>query len=79
MSSTTQSRENYSRTNFDAIEQAFRSVWKTLYAHVSSDTTQAEELKIQLSQTLVSLVSDGITDPKELRRRALENMAFSLR
>jgi hypothetical protein len=77
MSTTTQSREN-SRTNFDAIEQAFHSVWKTLYAHVSSDNRQAEELKVQLSQTLVSLVSDGITDPKELRRKALENMALSL-
>ena len=78
MSSTTQTRENYA-THFEAIEQAFHAVWKTLFAHVSSDTEQAEELKIQLSQTLVSLVSDGITDPKELRRKALENMAFSLR
>ena len=79
MSSTTQSRENYSPTDFDAIEHAFSSVWKTLYGHVSSDNAQAEELKIQLSRTLISLVSDGITDPKELRRKALENMAFSLR
>ena len=78
MSTTTQSREN-SRTNFDAIEQAFHSVWETLFAHVSSDTKQAEELKIQLSRTLVSLGSDGITDRKELRRKALENMAVSLR
>ena len=54
-------------------------MWRTLYAHVTSDNSQAEELKIQLSQTLVALASDGITDPRELRRKALENMAFSLR
>jgi hypothetical protein len=36
-------------------------------------------LKIHLSRTLVSLVSDGITDPQELGRKALESMAFSLR
>ena len=63
----------------DAIEQAFNSVWKTLYAHVSSDNRQSDELKIQLSRTLVSLASDGITDPRELRRKALESMAFSIR
>ena len=77
MSSTTQSRDKYSSTNFDAIEQAFNSVWQTLYANVSAGNRQAEELKIQLSRTLISLVSDGITDPRELRRKALENMALS--
>ena len=79
MSITTQLPDSYSPSVLDAIEQAFNSVWETLYSHVSSDNRQAEELKIQLSQTLVSLVSDGVTDPRELRRRALESMAFSLR
>ena len=62
----------------DAIEKAFNSVWRTLYAHVTSDNRQSEELKIQLSRTLVALASDGITDPRELRRKALESMAFSI-
>ena len=79
MSSSTQLPDSYSPSVLDAIEQAFSSVWDTLYAHVSSDNRQVEELKIQLGQTLVSLVSDGITDPRELRRKALESMAFSLR
>ena len=50
MSSTTQSREESSSTNFDAIEEAFYSVWQTLYANVAEGNSQAEELKIQLSQ-----------------------------
>ena len=79
MSITTQLPDSYSPSVLDAIEQAFSSVWDTLYAHVSSDNRQVEELKIQLGQTLVSLVSDGITDPRELRRKALESVAFSLR
>ena len=76
---TTQSSHIYSPSGSDAIEQAFNSVWKTLYAHVASDNTKSDELKIQLSRTLVALVSDGITDPRELRRKALESMAFSMR
>jgi hypothetical protein len=46
---------------------------------VSADSRQSEELKIQLSQTLVSLAADGITDWQELRRKALESMALSVR
>ena len=61
------------------IEEAFNSVWRTLYAQVTSDNRQSEELRIQLSQTLVALASDGITDPRELRRKAPESIAFSLR
>ena len=79
MSITTQLPDSYSPSVLEAIEHAFSFVWETLYAHVSSDNRQAQELKIQLSQTLVSLVSDGVTDPQELRRKALESMAFSLR
>ena len=76
---TTQLPDSYSPSVLDAIEHAFSFVWQTLYAHVASDNRQADELKIQLSRTLVSLVSAGITDPRELRRKALESMAFSLR
>ena len=77
MSTTT--KLSASHSTLDAIEDAFNSVWRTLYAQVKSDHRQSDELKIQLSQTLVALASDGITDPRELRRKALESMAFSLR
>jgi hypothetical protein len=37
----------------------------------------AKELKVALSQTLIALAADGITEPQELRRKALENMALT--
>jgi hypothetical protein len=71
--------EEYRPSLLDAIEQAFDAVWTTLYAHMSSDNDQTKELKIALNQTLIALVADGITDPLELRRKALESMALSVR
>ena len=62
-----------------AITEAFDAVWSTLYVQVAPENTQADELKIALSQTLIALASEGITDPQELRRKALENMAFTIR
>jgi hypothetical protein len=79
MTITTQSSNIYSPLVPDAINQAFNAVWATLYAHVAPENNQAHELKIALSQTLAALASDGITDPRELRRRALESMALSVR
>jgi hypothetical protein len=54
-------------------------VWTTLYAHVPTVGDQAKELKITLSQTLIALAAEGITDPQQLRRRALEKMALMSR
>jgi hypothetical protein len=76
---TTQFPDSYSPSLIDAIERAYNAVWTTLYAHMPSDGDQSKEMKIILSQTLLALVANGITDPQELRRKALENMAFSLR
>ena len=36
----------------------------------------SRELKIALSQTLIGLAADGVTDPRELRRKALESMVL---
>jgi len=41
-----------------------------------SDKDQSQELNIVLSQTLVALAADGITDPQELRRKAPEKMGL---
>jgi hypothetical protein len=48
------------------------------HAHVAPDNPQSDELKTQLSRTLISLASEGITGTRELRRKALESMAFSI-
>jgi hypothetical protein len=63
-----------------AMERAFQDVWAVLYAHLPLDGGDAvKEQSIALSQTLVALVADGITDPQELRRKALEVMALTPR
>jgi hypothetical protein len=36
-------------------------------------------MKIVLSQTLVALAANGIADAQELRRKAIETMAISVR
>jgi len=40
MSSTTQSRDNSSPIDSDAIEHAFNSVWEKLYGHVSAENVR---------------------------------------
>jgi hypothetical protein len=63
-----------------ALERAFQDVWAILYAHIPVDGGAAgKEQAIALSQTLVALAADGITDPQELRRKALETMVLTPR
>ena len=70
---------SYSPELLNSLEQAFKSVWQTLYAHMPVEGEGADELQIKLSRTLVSLASDGITDPADLRCKALETMALNPR
>ena len=60
--------------------RADHQVWlRTLYAHMPVEGDNARELQITLSRTLVSLASDGMTNPADLRRKALEMMALNPR
>lgn len=77
MTLTDQLPNGYSPSILAAIEQAFEAVWATLYAHMAPDRDLSKELKIALSQTLIALAAEGITDPQELRRKALESMALT--
>ncbi len=67
----------YSPEVLAAVREAFDAVWATLYAHVPPGEEMSEQVSISLSQTLAALAADGITDPQELRRRALETMALT--
>ena len=65
MSLNGQLPKNYSPELLASLNQAFDAVWATLYAHVPlGDKSEARELSITLSQTLVGLAADGITNPK---------------
>lgn len=79
MSTTRQTPGHYDPSTLNAINQAFEAVWATLHVHMEPNSEQAEELRITLSQTLVSLASEGITDWQELRRKTLESIAPSAR
>jgi hypothetical protein len=76
MSVTTQILDGSSPSILDVIDQAFEAVWRTLYAHMPPENEQSMELKIALSQTLIALAAGGVTDPRELRRKALESMVL---
>jgi hypothetical protein len=68
---------SYSPALLASLEQAFDAVWTRLYAHVPAAGDQVKELQITLSQTLIALVAEGITDPQELQRKALESMVLT--
>ena len=70
--------DEYSPELQAALEQAYDNVWTPLYAHMPAATSdQSVALQIRLNRTLVALAADGVTDPAELRRKALETMALS--
>ena len=61
-----------------ALEAVYSEIHR-LYARMSRTEEAMKELEIALSQTLAELVTDGVTDPKELRRRAFQVVACSIR
>jgi hypothetical protein len=61
------------------LAAAFNDVWAMLYAQVPPESDDVLELSVSLSRELVALAVEGVTDPKELRRRALANMILTSR
>jgi hypothetical protein len=56
------------------VEQAFDSTWVVLQARYPfRDFERDSELKTALSQKLLTLAGEGVTDPIELREWALES------
>ena len=60
-----------------AIERAFDATWPVIRAHEAGNETRMAELSMALSHRLVELAADGVTDPKELRRLALETFPLA--
>jgi hypothetical protein len=60
-----------------AIERAFDATWPVIRAHeAGANKARMRELSRALSHKLIELASEGVTDPQELRKLALE--AFPL-
>ena len=71
--------KEYDPEAISAFEAAYNDLWNRLYARVSRNEEATKELEIALSQTLAALVTDGVTNSKELRQKAFEAMALSVR
>ena len=57
-----------------AIERAFDATWPVIRAHeAGANKARMAELSRALSHKLIELASEGVTDPQELRRLALES------
>jgi hypothetical protein len=64
-----------------AFEAAYRAAFndiRRLYARMSPTEEATKELEITLSQVLAALITEGVTDPRELRRRAFEAVACTV-
>ena len=70
--------KEYSPETLTAFEAAYNDIHR-LYARMSRTEEATKELEILLSQALEALVTDGVTDPQELRRRAFEAVACTIR
>ena len=70
--------KEHNQATLSAFEEVYSDIHR-LYARMSRTEETMKELEIALSQTLAELVTDGVTDPKELRRRAFQAVARSIR
>ena len=65
----------YDPKTLDALRKAFDATWVALQARDPfRDFERDFELKTALSQKLMTLAADGVTDPIELREWALEGL-----
>ena len=65
----------YDSKTLDALGEAFDATWVVLQARDPfRDFERIYELRTVLSQKLVALAADGVTDPIELREWALEGL-----
>jgi hypothetical protein len=56
-----------------SIERAFDATWPVIRAHEAGvNKARMAELSMALSHKLVELAAQGVTDPEELRKLALE-------
>jgi hypothetical protein len=61
-----------------ALAQAFESTCLVMQAHEPLlDADRVTELSIEISRKLVELAADGVTDPAQLRRLALQSLPLS--
>lgn len=71
-------KQSYETSMLANLSKAFEATWEVLRARDSSRDVDAEDdLRLAVSGKLLELAAEGVTDPEELRNRALESLSFS--
>jgi hypothetical protein len=61
-----------------AIQQAFDATWPVIRANkIGNDKARMAELGMALNHRIVELAANGVTDPHELQRLALETFPLN--
>jgi hypothetical protein len=57
------------------LEKAFNAAWAVLKPKkMAAGSSQEQEQKLALANCLVAIAKNGVTDPNELRKQAIELM-----
>ncbi|MGH6735524.1 MAG: hypothetical protein ACRECX_05525 [Methyloceanibacter sp.] len=60
------------------LTKAFEASWEVLKSHDPfRDPEKDDDLKLALRSKLLALAADGLSDPDQLRRLALENLPLT--
>ena len=59
------------------LEEVFDAAWVVVRPREAIKPRQETQLRLALARRLVDLSANGVTDPKELRRRAIEHFLLA--
>ena len=73
-------RGAYDEVTLSTLNQVFKDVWSVLQAHDPfREFEKNDEAKTSVARSLMVLVDAGVSDPDELRKRALESLPLGIR
>lgn len=65
-------KQSYETSMLANLSKAFEATWEVLRARDSSRDVNAEDdLRLAVSGKLLELAAEGVTDPEEIRNRAV--------
>jgi hypothetical protein len=65
-------KQSYETSMLANLSKAFEATWEVLRARDSSRDVDAEDdLRLAVSGKLLELAAEGVTDPEEIRNRAV--------
>jgi hypothetical protein len=67
---------SYETSTLANLSKAFEATWEVL-RDSSRDVDAEDDLRLAVSGKLLELAAEGVTDPEEIRNRALEILSVS--